>query len=432
MPRKRLFPPLDPQTQRPLENKGRDEHTILTGNGRVRLWRRHWSSPATGSLTPVDVLLDATEASVTVAVRELACRLNQAARNFDTTAENLARAAQIRLSGELLRQVVEAEGRAVLKAQQSGTLLIGWTAADCHVPPPEKPAKAAAVAPAVGSSAGPALAPAAVTTRIYLGSDGVQVPLVTDAEKQARRQKVKQKRRRCGKKRQPLPRAQPGADQRYQEFKIVTFYDEEQKHRHVGVTQGDHQAAGELMRREASRLRLDLAADKVAVVDGAPWIRNQIQGQSLPLDVIELDFYHLADNVHKARRVVYGEEAEQGQAWAAQVLHTAKHAGYAALRDELVAWRKGLRGAKKRQAASPLLGYVTDRREMVAYPEYLAAGRQIGSGPTESMCKTTTTRLKGAGMRWDAGNAEALMALDALEQSGEWKRYWKLCLNPAA
>ena len=51
---------------------------------------------------------------------------------------------------------------------------------------------------------------------------------------------------------------------------------------------------------------------------------------------------------------------------------------------------------------------------MVAYPEYLAAGRQIGSGPTESMCKATTMRLRvwecvgtgqrggghGAAMRW--------------------------------
>jgi hypothetical protein len=48
------------------------------------------------------------------------------------------------------------------------------------------------------------------------------------------------------------------------------------------------------------------------------------------------------------------------------------------------------------------------------------------------MCKTTTLRLKGSGMRWDAGNAEAIMALEALEQSGEWKQYWKLCLKPAA
>jgi hypothetical protein len=391
---------------------------LLTVNGRVTLTRRRYWSPATGSVIPLDALLDAAEATLSVGVCELACRLNQgASRGFDKAAENLARAAQVVLSGELLRQVVEAEGRGVLTALRSGALAIPWTAADCHVAaaPPDAPPVVAAAA-----------------TRVYLGSDGVKVPLVTDQEKQTRRHKVKQRRRRRGKKCRPLAKARPGADQRYKEFKIVTYYDEAQEHRHVSVTQGDHQAAGALMRRDAGRIRLAEADDKVAVVDGAEWIRNQIRGQSLPIDVIELDFYHLADNVHKARRTVYGDETPAGQEWAARLLHTAKHQGYEALRDALVAWKATQRGVKKRQAAEGLLGYVTDRREMVAYPEYLAAGRQIGSGPTESMCKATTARLKGVGMRWDADNAEAVMALEALEQSGEWKAYWQLRRKSAA
>ena len=429
MPRKRLFPPVDPHSGQRLQSKGRDEHSILTVNGRITLGRRRWSGPGTGSVTPMDALLDAAEATLTVGVRELACRLNQASHNFDKAAENLARAAEVVLSGEWLRQVVEAEGRAVLQTQQSGALVLGWTAVDRPIPPPA--AAGPAAVPPTRSIPAAAVAPAAAATRVYVGSDGVKVPLVPDAEKQVRRTKIKQKRRRRGRKCRPLPRAKRGADQRYKEFKLVTFYDERQAHRHVSVTQGDHQAAGALMRHDACRLRFDRADDKVAVVDGAPWIRNQLEGQSLPLDVIELDFDHLADNVHKARRGVYGAEAPDGQAWAAAVLHTAKHAGYGALRDQLVAWKGTLRGGKKRQAAELLLDYVTDRRQMVEYPEYLAAGRQIGSGPTESMCKTTTARLKGVGMRWDAGNAEAIMALDALEQSGEWKRYWELCLQLA-
>jgi hypothetical protein len=418
MPRKRLFPPTDAATGQRLHSKGRADHTILTGNGRLTLYRRRYDCPGGGSVTPVDALLDATEATLTVAVREMACRLSQG-RSFDQAAADLARTAQLHLSGETLRQVVEAEGRAVLKAQQSGALLIGWTATDCRLD--------AAAVPADGPGAEAFVAQAtAAGTRVYLGSDGVKVPLVTDAEKRKRRQKVKDKRRRCGRKRRRLPPAKAGADQRYKEFKIVTFYDETQQHRHVAVTRGDHQAAGKLMRRDAGRIRLDLADDKVAVVDGAPWIRNQIEGQSLPLDVIELDFWHLADNVHKARRAVYGEESAAGVEWAKQVLHVARHEGYEALRDRLVSWKMGVHGAKKRKAAEDLLGYVTDRRAMVEYPQYVAAGRQIGSGPTESMCKTTTTRLKGVGMRWDAGNAEALMALAALEQSDEWKRYWEM------
>src|SRR5262249_34422523 len=185
-------------------------------------------------------------------------------------------------------------------------------------------ASGAPAAPAAAAALPAAAAPVVVDTRVYLGSDGVKVPLLTDAEKQARRQKVKHKRRRRGTKCRPLPKAKAGADQRYKEFKIVTYYDETQAHRHVSVTQGDHQAAGKLMRRDAGRIRLDRAADKVAIVDGAPWIRNQIEGQSLPIDVLELDFYHLSDNVHKARRAGYGEGAAPGQEGGARGLPTAK------------------------------------------------------------------------------------------------------------
>lgn len=452
MPRKRLFPPIDPHSGARLESKGRADHTVLTVNGRLTLWRRRWSTPATGGITPLDALLDAAEATLTVGVREMACRLNQSSRNFDKAAENLARAAQVRMSGERLRQVVETDGQAVRKAHQAGALAIGWTAAQCLIPTAAVPAAPAAAGPPSGGEPEQGVtpasghgAPAAVVvplvpgsvetvpgTRIYLGCDGVKVPLITDAEKRKRRQKIKQKRQRRGKRCRPLPRAKRGADQRYKEFRIVTFYDETQEHRHVSVTQGNHQVVGRIIRRDAGRVRLQQGSDKVAVVDGAPWIRNQIEGQSLTLDALELDFYHLADNVHKARRGVYGEASEEGQTWAAAVLHTAKHEGYAALRDQLLAWQRTLRGVRRRKAAALLLDYVTDRRAMVEYPEYLAAGRQIGSGPTEAMCKTTTMRLKGVGMRWQADNAEAIMVLDALEQSGEWKRYWNGCLKPVA
>jgi hypothetical protein len=406
MRRKPLFPPpVDPQTGKRQRHKGRTAHQLLTVNDWVRVERTCWHCPGQGSSTPADAFLDTAEATISLGVRELACRLNQNARSFDKAADNLARAAQIRLSGERLRQLVEAEGKTVLAAQRSGDLGVGWTAADCRTEPE-----------------GP--------TRVYLGSDGVTVPMVTAAEKQSRRQKVKDKRRRRGRKCRPLPRPKAGADQTYKEFKVVAYYDEDQAHRHVVVTRGDHVAAGRLMRRDAGRIALDKADEKVANVDGADWIRNQLRRQNLPLDAVGLDFYHLADNVHKARRSVFGDEDAGGREWAAGVLHAAKHEGYAALWERLTAWRASLRSPAKRQAADGLLHYVAKREEMIRYPEFQAKGWQIGSGPTEAMCKTTTARIKGSGMRWDADNAEAVMALDALEQSGEWKLYWQTRLQP--
>lgn len=408
---------MHPQTGKPLPNKGPAERSILTVNGRISLSRRRYAAADVGSSHPLDAWLDRAEDSLSLGLRELACRLNLASRNFDKAAANLGRAAQVQLSGEFLRQVVESEGKAVQAAAQRGQLPIDWRASDC---------------PALDQDGQPT-----ARSRIYLGSDGVMVPHVTDAEKRTRRQRIKAKRRRCGQKRRALPKARVGADGPFKEFKIVTFYDDAAEHRLVSGTRGDCGQAGRLMRRDAGRIGLDGADDKVGVVDGSDWIKNQIRLQSLPLDDLGLDFYHLSENVHKARRAVYGESDPKdatapGNVWAGQVLHTAKHEGYAPLRARLQEWQAGLRGASQRQAAEQLLNYVTDRREMIQYPKFQELGRQIGSGPTESMCKATTQRLKGRGMRWDGDNAESIMALEALEQSGAWDAYWEMQLCLAA
>jgi hypothetical protein len=360
---------------------------VLTINGRVRLWRRRWHSPGEGTTTPLDAWLDTLESTISLGVREMACRLNGDGKNFDKAAANLARTAQVAISGEALRALVEAEGKRVLQAQRSGQLPLDWSAADCEVE-------------------------GQATTRIYVGSDGVMVPLVTDAEKTARRQKVKEKRRRRGRMARPLPPRKSGADQHYKEFKIVAFYDEAQEHRLVAGTRGDCEVAGRLMRREAGRIRLDLADEKVGNVDGSPWIRHQVERQSLPLDALGLDFYHLSENVHKARREIYGDDDEAGKEWAGGLLHVFKHDGYEAAWSQLLEWRLALK--RGRAAADRLVNYVSERREMIRYPEFRSKGWQIGSGPTEATCKTLTARLKGSGMRWDGDNAEAIMALEAL------------------
>ena len=402
MRRKPLFPPPKVQdTGKNQHNKGRQDFTVLTINGRVRLWRRRWHSAKEGSSTPIDAWVDAAESTISLGVREMACRLNGDGKNFDKAAANLARTAQVHVSGETLRVLVETEGKRVLQAQQSGQLALGWSAADCRVDPK------AATSP----------------TRVYVGSDGVMVPLVTDVEKVSRRTKIKAKRRRRGKKAKPLPPRKPGADQRYKEFKIVAFYDETEAHRLVSGTRGDCEAAGRLMRREAGRIRLDQADEKVGNVDGSPWIRNQVERQSLPLDDLGLDFYHLGENVHKARREIDGEEDETGTQWAGELLHVFKHDGYEAAWKQLLEWRVAL--TRGRAAADRLVNYVSERREMIKYPAFRAKGWQIGSGPTEATCKTLTARLKGSGMRWDGNNAEAIMALEALTQSGQWSAYWK-------
>jgi hypothetical protein len=370
---------------------------VLSVNGRIRLRRVRWHCRQEGSETPIDRLLDETESTLSEGVREMACRLNQDASSFQKAAENLYRTAHIEVSKETLRGLVEGEGKAVLGAMQRAELMPDWSAEDCLT--------------------------SQQTRRVYAGCDGVKVPLVTDEEKKKRRQGIRDKRRRRGRKCKPLPRARAGADCAYKDFKVGYLYDESKQHRLVGVTSGNHEAAGRMLRRISDQVQLSQADERVALVDGAPWIRNQFQLHGL-VDAIGLDFYHLQENAQKARRQVFGEESEEGKTWVAGLMHTFKHDGYDAAWDQMTAWRGPLRSPQKRAAANRLMQYVAERRGMIRYPEFRARSWQIGSGPTEAECKTTTHRVKGRGRRWDAANAEAMMALAALHDSGLWHQRW--------
>jgi hypothetical protein len=398
MRRKPLFPPpVNATTGTRHRHKGRQPYTLLTINGRLRLLRTRWHDVQESSSTPADVWLDEAEATISAGVREMACRVNQNAASFLTAADVLARTAHLDLGKESLRQLVEAEGRAVQQAMQQATLTPAWSATDCRT--------------------------AQDTTRVYAGCDGVKVPLITDAEKQKRRMKVKAKRRRCGHKCAPLPRAKPGADNAYKEFKVGYLYDEDKAHRYVGITAGNHEAAGRMLHRMSDQISLPAAEERIGLIDGAPWIRNQFEMHDL-LTALGLDFYHLQENAQKARRVVFGDTSEDGQTWLRDIMHTFKHTGYHAAWDQLTAWRGTLRSPTKRAAAQQLLHYVAERQPMIRYPEFLQQHWQIGSGPTESECKTTTHRVKHRGRRWDSANAEAVMALAALHDSGLWHQHW--------
>lgn len=395
MRRKPLFPPPNNTTGVRLRHKGRQPYSILTVNGRLHLQRIRWHDAAEGSQTPLDRVLDEAERAISEGVREMACRLNRGSTSFQQTADNLARTAHLEASKETLRQLIESEGRRVIEAQRRGLLAPDWEASECRTESGQ--------------------------TRVYLGADGVMVPLVTDAEKQKRRAKVKLKRKQRGRKCGPLPARKTGADQQYKEFKMVTFYDEEQKRRYVAGTSGNHTIAGQMMQRMATQLRFSEAQEKIGNIDGSPWIRNEIELHGL-VDALGLDYYHLRENVQKARLAVYGTNPV-GETWKDEIMGLFYEQGYNAVWERLIPWRAALRGGK-REAADTLLNYVAERRDMIRYPEFRERGWQIGSGPTEAQCKSGTQRLKGRGRRWDRLNAEAVMALDCLESSHAWNLYW--------
>lgn len=391
-----------------MRNKGLNERSTLSANGRVSLRRRRWQAAGEGSVVPVDTLLDAAEATVSRGTRELCCRINATSGSFARAAADLKHVGQLSLSPERLRQVVEAEGQQVLQARQSGALKPDWQAKDC-----------------------PALTPQGqAVTRVYLGVDGFFVPLLTEPEKQARRQRVVAKRRRRSLTRPklpPLPTRKKGADQRWKEVKLIQFHSEAMEHRLVSVTRQSCQEAGRIMRRDAVQIGFAEALERIGNVDGSVWIVHQIQRRGLLLSGLGLDFYHLGEHVNQAKRETFGQANAGGEAWAGEVLHQAKHQGYEPFWDRLVQWRSQQRARRQKQAADDLLHYVSQRQKMICYEQFLARGWRISSSTTESQCGAVPRRIKGPGKRWDGDNAEAVMALEAMEQSHLWRAYWTTC-----
>ena len=364
-------------------------------NGRLSVRRTVYWSAQRGTVIPTDQWLGLTEHRFSPGVREMCCR-EALHCSFEVASDNLQRTAQLSLAGRSLREVVENQGRAVLTAQRKGSLRPAFTAAEC------------------------------TDQTVITGADGVMVPLVTEEQKQKRRQTESVQRTEQGRSSTaPVGRPTLGSDGPYQEFKVLTFYDPDKSHCHVVATSGNHEALGRLMRREARRLHLAQAKVQYALSDGAAWIAHQYSRQLPMLDEHILDYHHLRDHVVQASHVLYGEGTNRAVPWREEMMGCVWEHGSLVLLDRLGSYLRHHRAGAKHKALESLRDFVAKRVAMTDYPRFRQLGYDCGSGPTESQCGTLTDRLKGPGMRWDKSNAEAMMALACLSHSGLWSTYWK-------
>lgn len=170
-------------------------------------------------------------------------------------------------------------------------------------------------------------------------------------------------------------------------------------------------SVGELGRRGVFQAR-----DVVAVNDGAVWI-GQVLDLHCPQAVRVLDFAHAAGYLSRAATAAFGETPAAHDWWTTQCQ---------VLRDDdpdvVLAALAALPGGEEQATA---LGYLTARREQIAYRDYRARCWPIGSGCVESAHKTIVqVRLKGRGMRWSRRGAEALLALRVLQENERWAQTW--------
>jgi len=337
----------------------------------------------------------------------MVCRLGLDC-SYRKAGEDLHRLGQIRLSYQTLRTVFQREGHQIRAAIQHNEFKPTFTAEDCHA-----------------SREDP--------TCLITGTDGFQVPLITDGEQHKRRDGAKRRRaklRREGHDLKPLPPRPRGADQRWKESKLTTFYDPAARHQHTVATTGDCHAVGRLMRHLAAQLHLDRADRKYAVSDGAEWIRRQYEQQLPMLNARILDYYHFRDHVIGCAKTLYGEGTDVASEWRKAFCTTMVQSGPLEALTQLGDLRRTHRGHKRR-AIQSLQGYIACRTEMLDYPRFLAQDYAIGSGPTESQCKGLTARLKGRGRRWHVRAIDAHLAISCLySNTGQWNAYWPNASTP--
>jgi len=132
-----------------------------------------------------------------------------------------------------------------------------------------------------------------------------------------------------------------------------------------------------------------------------------------------------APHFAKTSHVLYGKGSTKAHSWAEDMIGRAWQHGSLVMLHRLDPYLRRHRNGPRKKALETLRDYVVKRVPMTDYPAFRQLGYDCGSGPTESLCGTLSSRLKGSGMRWDRDNAEHMMALAAIYHSRLWQTYWK-------
>lgn len=154
---------------------------------------------------------------------------------------------------------------------------------------------------------------------------------------------------------------------------------------------------------------VQVAAETVVLADGAAWIWN-LADHHYPGATQIVDVWHACQHIHALAQAYYGPDSRRGQRWAQAHCRRLSRHGPATLLGAL----KRMQPPDPQQAAAVRreVNYFTRHRHRMQYPQFRARGLMIGSGPVEAACKVVVgQRLKGAGMRWSAAGADAVLAV---------------------
>jgi hypothetical protein len=196
------------------------------------------------------------------------------------------------------------------------------------------------------------------------------------------------------------------------------------QHKQVFASLDGKAAALRRLARWAAKRDGPHVRQRVALSDGAPALQNQMR-QHLPEFPLVLDIIHVVEHLWTAGTALFGETDPHREPWVkAQTLELLSSRAPAVIK---LLEAKARTLSPDSQAAKSLwreAGYLQRNLPFMDYARYLKNGWPIGTGVVEGTCRhLVKDRMELSGMRWTVAGAEALLALRAVNENGDWEAF---------
>jgi hypothetical protein len=168
------------------------------------------------------------------------------------------------------------------------------------------------------------------------------------------------------------------------------------------------------------------AKDSLVIGDGASWIWN-LAGEHFHDSQQVVDWYHAAQHLANAGKVLYGEGSPRAQRW----VHSQRQHLYQGHARQIANRLTRLAEGQPQLARElqPEIGYFQNNARRMQYLELRENGFPIGSGMVESAAKQYKARFAGPGMRWSRAGAERLLPVRTAIMSKRFDNLWNLAYN---
>jgi hypothetical protein len=173
---------------------------------------------------------------------------------------------------------------------------------------------------------------------------------------------------------------------------------------------------------------------KIILIDGARPLWNYVEGNPLFAGFLMLlDFFHASEHLSRLGEALFGTGSKEAEAWHEKWRYKLKYDPGAVggiLRSAARYQKRGRMTKTRREAIRKELVFFRRNRARMGYPEHVANGWPIGSGPVEAACKTIVkARLCQSGMRWSGAGGRNILALRVIHKSDDLGRVWEKYLT---